>query len=125
MKTTPKDLEIIADRVYNLERAFIAREGITRKHDMPPWKSFNVPIPRGPLEGAVASEKQYEDLLDKYYKQMGWDIKTGLPTRSTLEKLKLESVADELERDTPFPEWEGPILWSLEKYPHGGTKAEL
>jgi aldehyde:ferredoxin oxidoreductase len=113
---TRKDLEVIAERVFNLERAFLVREGITRMHDKPPWKSFNVPIPRGPLAGAVANEDVYEELLDHYYDHMGWEIQTGIPTREKLEELSLKYVADELEQGVPYPAWKGPILWPLEKY---------
>jgi aldehyde:ferredoxin oxidoreductase len=120
---TPKELERIAERVFNLERAFIVREGITRKHDMPPWKAFNVPIPRGELAGAVAREEVYKEMLDNYYKHMGWDQKTGVPLRAKLDQLELDYVADELEKDGPYPEWIGPPLWPQKKYPHGGNKA--
>jgi aldehyde:ferredoxin oxidoreductase len=109
---TPRDLEMVAERVYNLERAFIVREGITRKHDMPPWKTFNVPIPRGQLKGTIATEDAYDEMLDEYYKHMSWDLKTGIPTRSKLEDLELKYVADELEKNAPYPEWLGPPLHS-------------
>ncbi len=110
VKMTPKDLELIAERVYNLERAFIVREGISRKHDMPPWKTFHVPIPRGQLAGIAATEGAYNQLLDEYYKHMGWNLKTGVPTRSKLEQIGLKYVADRLENDAPYPEWVGPPL---------------
>ncbi|GAI85735.1 unnamed protein product, partial [marine sediment metagenome] len=31
--------------------------------------------------------------------------------------------ADELETNGPYPDWDGPPLWSLDKYPHGGKRA--
>ena len=31
-----------------------------------------------------------------FYKQVGWDIATGMPTRSTLIRLGLEDVAEDL-----------------------------
>jgi aldehyde:ferredoxin oxidoreductase len=120
---TPKELELVAERIYNLEKAFIVREGIKKKHDMPPWKSFNVPIPRGRLAGAIAKKDDYNKLLDNYYEYMGWDQKTGIPTRVKLEELGLNYVADELEKDAPYKEWVGPQLWPLNKYPHGGNRA--
>jgi aldehyde:ferredoxin oxidoreductase len=123
MDFTAKDLDEVADRVYNLERAFLGRVGMTKKDDMPPWKAFNVPVTRGPLAGAVASEDVYKELLDNYYKHMNWDLETGLPTRAKLEQLDLDYVADELEKESPYPAWEGPILWPLKKYPHGGIRA--
>jgi aldehyde:ferredoxin oxidoreductase len=35
-------------------------------------------------------------MLDDYYNVVGWDKKTGAPTRATLEGLGLQDVADEL-----------------------------
>ena len=37
-----------------------------------------------------------EGLLDNYYDEKGWDIKTGIPTREKLSELGLESVAGDL-----------------------------
>jgi aldehyde:ferredoxin oxidoreductase len=35
-------------------------------------------------------------MLDEYYAERGWDVKTGVPTRAKLVELGLEYVADEL-----------------------------
>ena len=32
-----------------------------------------------------------------FYTEFGWDVKTGIPTRATLESFGLGKVADELE----------------------------
>jgi hypothetical protein len=48
---------------------------------------------------------------------------TGIPTRGWLEHTGLKYVADELDAQCPYPEWEGPLLWSLNRYPHGETRA--
>ena len=39
---------------------------------------------------------QYNKMLDKYYDLHGWEIKTGYPKRSTLEKYNLGYIADDL-----------------------------
>jgi hypothetical protein len=52
----------------------------------------------------------------------GYDAETGIPTRERLEQLGLKKVADELEVHAPYPEWDGPPLWPLEKHPPGGSK---
>ena len=33
---------------------------------------------------------------DLFYEELGWDKKTGLPTRETYERLGLKDVADQL-----------------------------
>lgn len=104
----------VADRVYNLERAFNVRQGITRKHDNLPQKPWVRETPKGREE-----QKEHEKMLTEYYKLRGWDVKTGIPKRETLEQFGLKYVADEIEEHAPYPEWDGPPLWPLDKYPHG------
>lgn len=104
-------IEEIADRVYNLERAFNIKQGITRKQDNIPQK----PSVKESKKGAE-ERKEHEEMLTNYYRIRGWDEKTGVPKRETLEQLDLKYVADEIEKGS-FSEWDGPPLWSLEEYP--------
>jgi hypothetical protein len=41
----------------------------------------------------------FDAVLDEYYEWRGWDKRTGLQTRSKLEELGLEEVADVLARE--------------------------
>jgi aldehyde:ferredoxin oxidoreductase len=107
-----------ADRIYTLERAFNVRQGITRKHDRIPQK----PDVKGTLRGEEDLMK-HEKMLTEYYRRHGCDLKTGIPTREWLLCTGLEYVADELDTNGPYPEWDGPLFWSLNRYPHGGTRA--
>jgi aldehyde:ferredoxin oxidoreductase len=111
----PAELDKLAERIYNVERAFNVREGATRKTDCPPPRSF--------AEGIITKEA-LDRPLNKYYALRGWDLKTGVPTRAKLEELGLKYVADELEANMPYPGWDGPVLWPLDKYPHGGNRAK-
>jgi len=47
---------------------------------------------------ADLNRDKVEKLLDEYYEARGWDRETTAPTRTTLESLDLEMVADDLER---------------------------
>ena len=87
---------MIADRVYNLERAYNARLGITRKDDTLPRRLLEEPLSdeNSPAKGLVVNLKL---MLDEYYEARGWDRATGYPTRAKLESLDLKEVADELE----------------------------
>jgi len=115
----PEELDKVAERVYNIERAFNVREGCSRKYDRPPWKSFNLLV-----NGKhIITQEECDIMLNNYYILRGWNVKTGVPTRKKLEGLGLGYVADELEAGIPYPEWDGPPLWPLEKYPHGGERA--
>ncbi|MEM3061878.1 MAG: aldehyde ferredoxin oxidoreductase C-terminal domain-containing protein, partial [Candidatus Bathyarchaeia archaeon] len=60
------------------------------------------PIPRGPSKGHYCAE-WLDQMLDEYYENREWDIKTGLPTKKKLEKLGLKYVANELEKMGKLP----------------------
>ncbi|MBI2877551.1 MAG: aldehyde ferredoxin oxidoreductase family protein [Candidatus Tectomicrobia bacterium] len=86
-----------ADRVYNVERAFLVREGITRADDHLKGRWGEEPVPSGPYQGERIDPEKFEGMLDEYYRLRGWDPATGIPTRATLERLGLKEVADQLE----------------------------
>jgi len=73
--------------------------------------------------GEQIVEEEYDKSLDRYYSLRGWS-REGVPTRTKLKELDLEYVADEFERNQPYPDWDGPPLWAQEKYPHGGSRAK-
>ena len=85
---TGEEVQRIGERVVNLERLFIAREGITRRDDTLPKRFLEEPMPEGsgPSTGSVL---ELEPMLDEYYRARGWDVDTGLPTREKLEELGL------------------------------------
>lgn len=88
----------IADRIGTLERAFIVREGITRQDDFLVGRYMDEPVNGGPLDGLAFDRQQWSEQLDEYYRLLGWDPATGVPTRATLERLGLEGVAEDLAR---------------------------
>jgi aldehyde:ferredoxin oxidoreductase len=86
---TGEEVRRIGERIVNLERMFIAREGITRQDDALPSRFLKEPMPEGsgPSTGAVLDLDQ---MLDEYYHARGWDVETGLPTQEKLEELGLD-----------------------------------
>ena len=78
----------IGERIVNLERLFIAREGITRRDDTLPRRFLEEPLPEGsgPSTGSVL---ELEPMLDEYYRARGWDVATGWPTKEKLRELGL------------------------------------
>ena len=97
IKVGEGEMRVIADRIWTLERAFIVREGITRKDDVLVGRFMDEPIHGGPHDGVAFSRQKWDKMLDDYYDQAGWDKKTGIPTRAKLEEVGLRDVADELE----------------------------
>jgi len=113
-----KDLEEASDRVYLLEMAFNARQGIRRKDDRFPVKWDMI----GTKE-AEEEKAKHDKMLDGYYKLRGCDPNTGLPQRETMERLKLEKEAERLYSEDTLDNWDGPQLWPLDKYPSGTRRA--
>jgi aldehyde:ferredoxin oxidoreductase len=81
-------LKQLGERIYTLERAYIAREGIRRKDDTLPDHYFDAPVPDGPSKGQHIDRAEFQKMLDQYYSLHGWDS-DGVPTRETLERLGL------------------------------------
>jgi len=90
-------LKTIGERIYNLERAMNAVDGITRKDDVLPPRQYE-PLPSGPRKGARVDPEQLEKAKSEYYEWREWDVSTGLPTRRKLEELELNDVANELDK---------------------------
>jgi aldehyde:ferredoxin oxidoreductase len=87
----------ICERIYNLERAFICREGIRRKDDHLIGKWAEGPVPSGPYKGEELDPRKWEEMLDEYYRLRGWD-ENGVPTKEKLKALELEDVAASLDK---------------------------
>jgi aldehyde:ferredoxin oxidoreductase len=87
------DLTHVAERVWNLTRAFWVREHeeFGREWDYPPVRWYTDPVPTGPSKGKVLSKEDVEKLLDMYYEQRGWN-QNGIPTREKLDQLGLDFV---------------------------------
>jgi aldehyde:ferredoxin oxidoreductase len=88
---TGEEVQRIGERIVNLERLLIAREGITRRDDTLPRRFLHEPLPEGsgPSTGSVL---ELETMLDEYYLARGWDGETGLPTTEKLRELGLRSI---------------------------------
>lgn len=100
LRMSASEARRVGERIVNIERAFDAREGITRRDDTLPRRFREETLPEGPSRGIVFEQ---EPMLDEYYTERGWDLDTGIPTRRVLEGLDLGYVADELARLRRLP----------------------
>jgi len=106
----------IGERVFNLQRAILAREGHRgREHDCIEEFNYTVPLKTdfgnpacvvpgkdGELlsrKGMVVDREKFEQMKDEYYQIRDWDVANGLQKRSKLEELNLEWVAQKLESE--------------------------
>ncbi len=86
-KIDGKELLKIGERIYNVERMFNVREGISRKDDVPPSRMFN-PLTSGRYKGSQATPEELKRMLDEYYRLRGWN-KNGIPTEQKLNELDM------------------------------------
>jgi len=93
---TEEDYEKTGERVYNLEKAMNYREGFRREDDNLPDRFFEEPLTVGPKKGAVLNRDEFSKIMDNYYKERGWDIKTSKPGPGKLKSLGLEFVLKEI-----------------------------
>ncbi len=84
----------MGERVYTLQKMFNVREGMDRKDDVLPYRITHEPIPKGPSEGSLVKEEEFQHMLDEYYMARGWS-KNGIPTRAKLASLDLLDVVEE------------------------------
>jgi aldehyde:ferredoxin oxidoreductase len=95
---TGEDVRKVGERIVNLERLFIAREGITRKDDTLPKRFLEEPLPEG-SGPSTGSTLELEAMLDEYYRVRGWDLDTGLPTKEKIKELGLDEAVNQQLRD--------------------------
>jgi len=81
----------------NLEKAFnTLHTNMSREDDIPPKRFREEEVKSGPYKGFKINEDKYNEMLNEFYELSGWDKKTGMQTRSDLEKLGLKDIANKL-----------------------------
>jgi aldehyde:ferredoxin oxidoreductase len=82
---TTEELTKIGERIWNMEREFNNRAGLTPKDDQLPKRLLTEAAKTGPAKGKV---NELAKMLPKYYEVRGWD-KEGRPTAATKQRLGL------------------------------------
>jgi aldehyde:ferredoxin oxidoreductase len=82
------------ERLLNLDRAFIVREGFRRVDDHLPYRMMHEAVPR--FNYPPITREVLDGMLDEYYTANGWDLNTSIPTTQTLHVLGMEDVAASL-----------------------------
>jgi aldehyde:ferredoxin oxidoreductase len=77
-----------------LERALAVRDGRTRKDDILHGLYFE----KEDAGGRKYLRKDLERSKSEYYRLMGWDVRSGIPTESTLKRVGLQDVAEDLQK---------------------------
>jgi aldehyde:ferredoxin oxidoreductase len=84
---TEAEYQKAGERIYNLERAFNCREGFAREDDALPARFFDDPLGTGPGKGEALKRDEFAKKLTEYYRDRGWDEKTGRPAAEKLFEL--------------------------------------
>jgi aldehyde:ferredoxin oxidoreductase len=90
---TLEELLEVGERRLNMLRVFNAREGIDSRADVLPERLFDPLGGSGPTAGVAISHEELDGARREYYRQAGWDERTGNPTPKTLKRLGLEWVS--------------------------------
>jgi aldehyde:ferredoxin oxidoreductase len=103
-------LDKLGERIFNLQRAILIREGYKgRESDCLPEFEYTEPISPKPGSdperrvpgkagkiisklGAVVNREEFERMKGEYYQLRGWDSRTGLQKKDTLQKLDLGDI---------------------------------
>jgi len=93
--TTLWELAKVGERALNMARAFNMREGLTEKEDWLPPRMFQ-PQNGGPIPDTAVDPRKMRKAKRTYYRMMGWDEDTGVPTVGKLEELDIPWVAKQL-----------------------------
>ncbi len=113
--TDEAGLELYGERIFNLQRAILLREGWQAKEDDTPAEfNFTTPLEQdmvnpqlivpGPTEepvsnkGNVLDRDAFENMRREYYELRGWETETGLQKAVLLDRLGLPEVAQELKK---------------------------
>ncbi|ADC66234.1 Aldehyde ferredoxin oxidoreductase [Ferroglobus placidus DSM 10642] len=72
------------ERIYNLERLYINREGFDGKDDTLPKRLLEEPMPEGAAKGHVV---ELDKMLEEFYRIRGWV--NGKPTEEKLRELDI------------------------------------
>jgi len=92
-----EELLRVGERRVNMMQAVNAREGIVQQDPPLPPRIFT-PLPDGPSQGLALDQAELLEAIDMYYQLAGWELENARPTRSKLEELALDWVADLLEQ---------------------------
>ena len=80
-----ESLLLVGERIWNLERLFNLKAGLTAEDDTLPKRILEEPCLKGAAEGQVI---RLDEMLPEYYQLRGWD-ESGIPTPDKLNELGL------------------------------------
>ncbi len=100
IEITVDEMKECGERISNMWKAINVREGFDRKDDRFPERwleplrtSDGKELPLTGCGGEVITIDVLNKMLDDYYDERGWNIRTGVPTKDKLKALGLEALS--------------------------------
>jgi len=90
-------MSMLGERIFNMERSFILRQGTTAADDTLPKRIQTEPLHTLGMPGEGQMIRYLPEVIQAYYKHRGW-TGDGFPTREKLEMLGLGFIVPDLER---------------------------
>ena len=115
IETDEAGLNQYGERIFNLQRGILLREGLRSKEDdVPEEFNFTVPVETvfmnpdvivpGSGEEVISRKGQtlnrnvFEKMRKEFYELRGWDTESGLQKVETLERLEMPDLVEDLKR---------------------------
>ena len=114
-ETNETELYKIGERIANLQRAIMLRQGWRGRQDDQLLDYYHSePLEKGEIFwnedgvvpgkngkvtsklGTVVDRDDFEKLKDEFYELRGWDVESGYPTEAKMSELGLEDIAQDL-----------------------------
>ena len=89
-----EDLRQIGRRILDTERLINADFGLSRSDDTLPKRYFDDPLPAGKAQGHHIDRVQFQNMLDDYYAERGWDSDGRVPAG---RQIAIDQLAASLE----------------------------
>jgi aldehyde:ferredoxin oxidoreductase len=93
----PRFRGMMGERIFNLERSFIIRQGTTGKDDTLPKRVQTEPLHTKGMPGEGQIIAHLPEVISKYYKLRGWS-EDGIPGSEKLESLGLGYIVPDIKR---------------------------
>jgi aldehyde:ferredoxin oxidoreductase len=85
----------VGERVTNLMRLVYGRRGFKKSDEFDISDKHLEAPPAGPSKG-LSIAPYLPAMVDEYYRQLGWNVETGLPTPDTLKRLGMDEFLAEV-----------------------------
>jgi aldehyde:ferredoxin oxidoreductase len=85
------DMVALGERIWNLEKLFNLKAGLTREDDALPQGCYEL-APGESAQAATIDRWKFDAMLDEYYRLRGWNS-AGVPGRKKLDELGIGEYA--------------------------------